>query len=53
MTGRARPVQMEDVRKTYPNGVEALKGVSLTVPRARSSACSARTARGRRRPWGS
>jgi ABC-2 type transport system ATP-binding protein len=31
MTGPTSPVQVENLGKTYPNGVEALKGVSLTV----------------------
>jgi ABC-2 type transport system ATP-binding protein len=31
VTGQAWPVQLHDVRKTYSNGVEALKGISFTV----------------------
>jgi ABC-2 type transport system ATP-binding protein len=31
VTGQAWPVQLRDVRKTYSNGVEALKGISFTV----------------------
>lgn len=30
-SGPALPIRMENVSKTYANGVEALKGVSLTV----------------------
>jgi ABC-2 type transport system ATP-binding protein len=31
VTRRASPVEVEDIRKTYRSGIEALKGVSFTV----------------------
>jgi hypothetical protein len=34
---------IRDVSKTYPNGVQALKDVTLTIPRG-CTACSAPTA---------
>ena len=40
-------LHITDLVKTYPTGVQALKGVSLDIPRASSSACSGRTAPGK------
>jgi ABC-type histidine transport system ATPase subunit len=37
-------LSVRDLRKTYGNGVEALKGVTLDVAEVDSSPCSARTA---------
>ena len=34
-TSRAAVLHLDDVRKTYPGGVEALRGVSLRVARRR------------------
>jgi hypothetical protein len=42
-------LDIRDLRKTYDNGVEALKGVSLRVAEATSSPCSAPTAPASRR----
>ena len=33
-------VEVTGLRKTYPGGVEAVKGIDFPGPRARSSACS-------------
>ena len=46
-------VVAEGLVKTFKGGVRALDGVDLECPRAPCSACSARTARARRRPCAS
>ena len=45
----AKAVVWEDVSKVYPNGYQAVRGVSLSVARARSWPSWAPAARGRRR----
>jgi ABC-type phosphate/phosphonate transport system ATPase subunit len=35
---------IRNLSKTYPNGVQALKSVTLDIPAMACSACSARTA---------
>ena len=39
----APALRVRDLRKTYDNGTQALKGVSLEVARVTSSPCSAPT----------
>ena len=42
-------IEVDGLTKTYPGGVEAVRGIDFDVAPARCSACSARTAPASRR----
>jgi len=46
---QAPPVKVTGLRKTYAGGFAAVDGLGLKIPDGRSSVCSDRMARGRRR----
>ena len=48
--GEIAAIEVRDLRKTYPGGVEAVKGMTSTSPPARCSGCSAPTAPASRPP---
>jgi len=46
-------IETEELRRIFPNGVEAVAGIDLAVREVRSLGSSAPTGRGRPRPPGS